>query len=177
MISQKEYDLLIQECRELPPAKGMYLVHDYIENIFITVLDFMLKGDIIKNAIKHYRENRWNEIRNHDDLKQLLSQYADDKEGNTAVAQYLWEYKYWTRVSLMRKLVAFFESIGITSQKALIKWANESNFEDDFKGEISGMSYAIYQWLIMRQGIETVKPDVHVRRFVESIVQLGCPLY
>lgn len=33
------------------------------------------------------------------------------------------------------------------------------------------MSYAIYQWLIMRQGIETIKPDIHVRRFVESIVQ------
>jgi len=32
------------------------------------------------------------------------------------------------------------------------------------------MGFAIYQWLIMRQGIETIKPDVHVTRFVESII-------
>jgi len=32
------------------------------------------------------------------------------------------------------------------------------------------MGYAIYQWLIMRQGIATIKPDVHIRRFIESIL-------
>jgi len=52
----------------------------------------------------------------------------------------------------------------------LTRWANTSDFERDFKGKIPGMGYAIYQWLVMRQGIETVKPDVHLRRFVESIV-------
>ena len=170
MISRGEYDLILQKCKELSPAKGIYLVHDYLENIFITVLDFMLKGDIIKNAIAYYKENRWNSIRTLRDLRQLLSEYPDDKEGNTAVAQYLWKYKYWTRVSLMRKLVDFLVSINVRSQEDLIKWANTSNFETDFKGKIPGMSYAIYQWLIMRQGIETIKPDTHVRRFVESIV-------
>jgi len=28
----------------------------------------------------------------------------------------------------------------------------------------------VYQWLIMRQGVETVKPDVHVHRFAETAV-------
>jgi hypothetical protein len=32
------------------------------------------------------------------------------------------------------------------------------------------MAYTIYQWLIMRQGVETVKPDVHLMNFVKSIV-------
>ena len=32
------------------------------------------------------------------------------------------------------------------------------------------MAYAIYQWLIMRQGVETVKPDVHLMNFIKSIV-------
>lgn len=119
MINQQENTLILEECRKLPPAEGVYLVCDYIENIFITVLDFMLKGDTIKSAISYYKKNRWNNIRSLQDLKQLLSQYADDKEGNTAVAQYLWGYKYWTRVSLMRKLVVFFESINVKSQEAL----------------------------------------------------------
>ncbi len=80
----------------------MYLVNDYLENVFITVLDFMLQGGSIEKAIAYYKDNRWNEIRTHDDLKRLLAKHADDKEGNTAVAQYLWVYKYWTRVSLMK---------------------------------------------------------------------------
>jgi hypothetical protein len=28
----------------------------------------------------------------------------------------------------------------------------------------------VYQWLVMRQGVDTVKPDVHVRRFAEAAV-------
>jgi hypothetical protein len=170
MITQQEYDSIFKECKNLPPAKGDYLVNDYIENIFATVLDFMLKGQTLEKAGAYYEDNRWNEIRTHDDLKKLLSLYPDNKEGNTALALYLWNHKYWTRVSLMRKLVSFFESVGITSQETLMKWANNSNFEDDFKGKISGMGYAIFQWLVMRQGIETIKPDRHVRRFVESII-------
>lgn len=170
MINESEYQAILNQCKELPPAKGNYLVNDYVENIFTTVLDFMQKGQTLEKAGAYYKDNRRNEIRTHDDLKKLLSIYPDNKEGNTAVALYLWNYKYWTRVSLMRKLVSFFEGIGVTSQEALTKWANESNYEDDFKGKISGMGYAIYQWLIMRQGIETIKPDIHVRRFVESII-------
>lgn len=170
MITQHEYDLLLNECKRLPPAKGMYLIDDYIENLLLTVLDFQMLNVNVEKSIGHYRDHRKSEIRNLGDLKSLLSQYADDKEGNTAIAQHLWGNKHWTRVSLLRKLVSFFESIGITSQGALSHWAKTSNFERDFKGRIRGMSYAIYQWLIMRQGIETIKPDIHLRRFAESLV-------
>lgn len=170
MISQEERELISRKCKELPPAKGMYLVHDYIENLFLTVLDFQMHNVSVEKAITHYRNYRWNEIRNISDLKSLPSKYADDKEGNTAIALYLWGNRHWTRVSLLRKLTAFFESIGVTSQEALKHWAKTSNFEKDFKERIPGMGYAIYQWLIMRQGVGTIKPDVHVRRFVESIV-------
>ena len=45
-----------------------------------------------------------------------------------------------------------------------------STYEKDLKGKIPGIGYAIYQWLIMRQGIETIKPDTHLIRFVESVI-------
>ncbi len=170
MITHQEYNSILQKCRDLPPAKGRYIVHDYIENLFLTVLDFMMQGGTVERAIAYYRDNRWSKIRTLNDLKRLFLQYEDDREGNTAIAQYLWGYKYWTRVSLLRNLVAYFESIGVTSQEALSHWANTSDFEKDFSGKVPGMSFAIYQWLIMRQGIETIKPDVHIRRFVGSIV-------
>ena len=170
MITQHEYSLLLNECKELPPARGMYLIDDYVENLLLTVLDFQMHNVSVEKAIGHYRNYRRNEIRRIDDLESLLSEYLDNKEGNTAIAQYLWGNNHWTRISLLRKLVVFFVSIGVRSQESLKRWANTSTFENDFKGKIPGMAYAIYQWLIIRQGIETIKPDIHVRRFVESII-------
>jgi len=170
MITQQEYDLILQKCREIPPAQGMYLINDYIENLLLTVLDFQMHNIAVEKAIRCYRDNRFNEIRTINDLTHLLLKYADDKEGNTAVAQYLWRNKHWTRVSLLRKLTNHFDSIGVTSQEALHHWAETSDFEADFKGKIPGIGYAIYKWLVMRQGVETVKPDTHLIRFMESIV-------
>jgi hypothetical protein len=65
-----------------------------------------------------------------------------------------------------RGLTAYFRSIGVTDQERLRQWATESEFHHDFEGRVKGLGTAAYQWLIMRQGIETVKPDVH--RFAET---------
>jgi len=170
MITQREYNLILKNCEELSPAKGMYLIDDYIENLLLTVLDFQMHNVAVEKAITYYRDNRKKGIRVLDDLKNLLSKHLDDKEGNTAIAQHLWGNRHWTRVSLLRKLVTYFDSIGITTQENLARWANTSDFQRDFKGKIPGMDYAIYKWLVMRQGVETVKPDVHLRRFIESII-------
>ncbi|MEO0080898.1 MAG: hypothetical protein ABIL25_01230 [candidate division WOR-3 bacterium] len=37
-------------------------------------------------------------------------------------------------------------------------------------GRIKGLGYAVYQWLVMRLGVESVKPDVHVLRFVARTI-------
>lgn len=171
MITQREFDLILKKCRELQPARGVYLEDDYVTNLFLTVFDFRNLSTTVERAITYYRNNRWSEIRTLNDLKRLLSKHRDDKEGNTSISNYIWGYRFWNRVSLLRKLIAYFESIRVTSQTALRHWAWTSDFEKDFKGKIRGMDFAIYKWLVMRQGVETVKPDVHLRRFVESIIR------
>jgi hypothetical protein len=35
---------------------------------------------------------------------------------------------------------------------------------------VKHLSLAAYKWLTMRLGVQTVKPDVHLHRFVESAV-------
>ncbi len=170
MISCQEVEVIIDKCRSLPPPHGNYLVTDYVTNLFLTVLDFQLRENIIKKAIAHYEANRWGKIRTFEHVKELLAHYPDDKPGNTSVAEYLWGYKYWNRVTLLRRLVAFLESIDVTSQEALRNWAKTSCFEKDFKGKVSGMDFAIYQRIITRQRSQTVKPDTHVRRFVENVI-------
>jgi hypothetical protein len=35
---------------------------------------------------------------------------------------------------------------------------------------VKGLGRAVYESLVMRTGVDTVKPDVHVRRFAEAAV-------
>jgi hypothetical protein len=62
----------------------------------------------------------------------------------------------------------------VVDQESLRAWTARSTFKGDFEGKVKGLGIAVYQWLVMRQGVDTVKPDVHVRRFAEGAV--GRPL-
>jgi hypothetical protein len=48
--------------------------------------------------------------------------------------------------------------------------ATQAEFLRDFEGQVKGPSPAVFNWLVMRQGVESIKPDVHVHRFTERAV-------
>ena len=169
-MSDEEYQLVLKECRQLSPARGDYRESDFIQNLFLTAIDFQMHGRAVEKAIEHYRKHNWSTVRNLKQLEDVLSGYPNDKDGNTSVAQLLWGNNMWTRVGLLRELTRYFESVGVEDQRALAKWARASDYDRDFKGRVKGLGYAIYNWLVMRQGVETVKPDVHLHRFVERIL-------
>ena len=98
----------VTKCQSLPPAKGNYLLDDYIENLMLTVLDYQMRSVTIVRAIGHYRNQVRDGVRSHQQLKYLLSSYPDTPEGNHQVAQYLWGYNLWSRVALLRRLLGFF---------------------------------------------------------------------
>ncbi len=173
-ISDSDVTKIVSAARALPPAEGSNLEDDYMVNLLVTVVDYMLKTAIVVKALAHFREHRWDEVRTLDDLERVLARFANDKEGNTALAQYLWGYNLWTRAEQLRGLAEYFRSIGVADRAALSAWAHRSTFEDDFQGRVKGLGRAVYESLLMRQGVDTVKPDVHVRRFAESAV--GRPL-
>lgn len=139
-------------------------------NLLETVLDYMLQTEVVVKALERFRENRWNEVRSLGDVEQLLARFPEDQAGNTALAQHLWGYNLWTRAQQLRDLTRYFRGIGVVDQGQLRKWAHRSRFKTDFEGRIKGLGPAVYQWLVMRQGVDTVKPDVHVRRFAEAAV-------
>jgi hypothetical protein len=99
-----------------------------------------------------------------------MERHPEDQAGNTALARHLWGYNLWTRAQQRRDLARYFRTIGVTNQQELKRWALTSTFKMDFEGRVKGLGPAVYQWLVMRQGVDTIKPDVHVRRFVESAV-------
>jgi hypothetical protein len=172
MSAMRNEDALLQmvigACRSLPPAEGDYLIDDFVSNLLLTVTDFQMHTTAVVRAYEYFKENSWNELRTFDDVQALLSRYPDTREGNTALAQHIWGYKLWTRAAMLRGLVAYFGEIGVVDQQGLKAWAERATFKKDFEGKVRGLGYAVFNWLVMRQGIETVKPDVHVRRFVEA---------
>ena len=49
----------------------------------------------------------------------------------------------------------------MTTLRRLRTWASRSK-QEDFVGHIKGLGPAVYRSLVMRMGVDTVKPDVHV---------------
>lgn len=169
MITDVDVERLASAARMLPPSESVYLEDDFVMNLLETVLDYMLQAEVVIRALERFRENRWNEVRTLDDLERLTARFPEDQAGNTALAQHLWGYNFWTRAQQLRELARYFRSIGIVDQERLKRWARTNTFKNDFEG-LKGLGPAVYQWLVMRQGVDTVKPDVHVRRFAEAAV-------
>jgi hypothetical protein len=170
MVNEDDVEKLASAAGMLAPSTSVYLEEDFVMNLLETVLDYMLQTEVVVKALKHFRENRWNEVRKLDDLEQLMGRFPEDQAGNTALAQHLWGYNFWTRAQQLRELARYFRRIGVADQERLKQWALTSTFKNDFEGRVKGLGPAVYQWLVMRQGVDTVKPDVHVRRFAEAAV-------
>ena len=157
---------VVAAARILPPAGSSYLETDFVMNLQETVLDYMQTTEVVVQALQRFKDRHWDEVRTLDNLEGVFARFPDDKEGNTALAQWLWGYNMWTRAHQLRDLAVFFRGIGVFDQAGLRAWARDAEFKRDFSGRVKGLGIAVFQWLVMRQGVETVKPDVHVHRFL-----------
>jgi hypothetical protein len=174
VIDEIDVERVANAGRDLPPAASTYIEEDFVMNLLATVIDYQMHSTAVVKALEYFRANRWNDVRTLDDLDEVLSRYPEDQPGNTELAGYLWGNRHWKRAQQLRGLASYFRSIGVVDQASLKAWAHESEFHRDFEGRVKGLGPAIYEWLVMRQGVDTVKPDVHVRRFAEAAV--GRPL-
>ena len=174
MINEGDIERMVEACRQLPEPVGDYLVEDYLTNLMATVVDFQLQSTVVERALQHFTTRVRPSLSGLDDLTDLLERWPADRAGNTSLARHLWGYDLWTRAQMLRGLVGYFASIGVTNQQALKRWAATASFEGDFKARVHGLGPAVFQWLVMRQGVDTVKPDVHVHRFTARVV--GRPL-
>jgi hypothetical protein len=173
MISDQDVSQLAVCAQRLPRDRRHDVYDDSAGNLFLMVLDMMMHVTTVTNSLAFYRHNARAQVYDLPTLKGALARFADDRVGNTNLAQYLWGNNHWTRAETLRRLVPFFES-GVTDQDALVGWARSAEFRRDFEGRVKGLGYTTFQWLTMRCGIETVKPDVHTRRFTQRC--LGRPL-
>jgi hypothetical protein len=167
VISDQDVERL-QVCTEMLPMDRRHDIYDdYVVNLFLAVLDMMMKVITVNKAIAFYRANRQEEVHDLPALKVAMARFQNDLPGNTELAQYLWGNNHWTRAAMLRRLAAYFESIGVIDQATLVEWARSADFHRDFEGRVKGLGFAVYQWILMRCEVDTVKPDTHTRRFAE----------
>lgn len=171
-ITDSEYQILVNKCKKLPPTVGKTVIYDYVENLLYTVLDFNRRGVVVEKAVNHYRSNvrEQDGIKDHESLKHFLARYPNDREGNRQAAQYLWGNNFWGRIELLRRFMQYFEDQGVTNQVQLEKWTKNANFNRDFKGRVFGADIAIFKWLTMRVGVETIKPDIWIHSFIKETI-------
>lgn len=169
MLDAKELSALESRCRAVPLTEYEYVATDFVVALLETVMDYQNPRTTVQRATKHFEDDRWDEIRTLDDLERVLARFPADREGNDELAQYLWGYHHWRRAQELRGLVAYFRERNVTDLAALKAWAVVST-SDDFVGHIKGLGTAVYHGLVMRLGVETVKPDVHILRFVSDAI-------
>jgi hypothetical protein len=169
LIDETDVERVASAARPLPPAGASSAEEDFLTALFVTVLDYQQQTAVVRRALEHVRAER-PELRSLDDLDGTMARFADDRDGNVELAVHLWGYRLWTRAQQLRGLCAYFRSIGVVDEASLKAWAHGSEFRADFEGRVKGLGRAVYESLVMRQGVDTVKPDVHVRRFAEAAV-------
>jgi len=170
VIDEGDVERVVAAARDLPPAESVGLETDYVVNLLETVLDYMMQTAVVVRSLEYFRANRWDDVRTLDDLDRTFERFPDDKDGNVALALHLWDTRHWTRAHQLRDLARFFRSVGVVDAEALRTWAHDSEFRRDFEGRVKGLGRAVYEALVMRQGVDTVKPDVHVHRFAAAAV-------
>jgi len=165
MAAGNELESLEAACRQVPLTENKYLATDLVATLLDTVVDYQQHTTTVRRASEHFNATRWDDVRSLDDLEALFEYFPNDKEGNSALGQFLWGYNFWTRAEQLRGLVAFVRTRSIETLDDLRSWAESSSFAE-FEGQVKGLGPVVYQWLVMRLGVETVKPDIHIVRFV-----------
>jgi hypothetical protein len=143
-----------------------------------TVVDFQMHETAVKRALEHFRASRAHRASTLEDFEELLAGYPDTREGNEELAEALFGYRMWTRMGLLRDLVRFLRDEGVTDLAGLRAWAESSEFKRDFQGQVRysaggrtyGLGPAVYSWLVMRLGVNTLKPDSRLHAFVETAI-------
>ena len=178
-MNEAEYKRLFKACQRLDDGPD-YRENNYALNVINTAIDFMMNVKAVNAAMRYYQNNVG--YKSHRKLKALVDSFPNTKKGNMALASLLWSNNMWTRAKFLRVLLKEFDKRGIRGQKSLARWLADADFEHDIKGKFKSqhhsmghsrghsMGFAIFHWLCLRCGIDTIKPDVHVLNFVEEVI-------
>jgi len=170
-LTKREINKLRTQCNKLEDGPD-YRINDYVTNLLNTVLDFQMNVATVHSSIKYYEDNHG--YRTHKKLSELIDGFPNTENGNLKLANSLWGNNHWSRAKFLRELISQFEHRGIKGQQSLQQWITKADFETDIKGQFKTQEHsigtALFQWLRLRLGVDTIKPDVHILNYVAKSV-------
>ena len=169
MFTEDDLHKLETACRGLTRITDDYESVDFLTALMETVLDYRQRSTTVERAVTHFRTHPGHEIGTLEDLEQVFLRYPNDKEGNIALSQFLWGYKFWTRAEQLRSLVDWARQKSLNTFVELREWATASSFSD-FRGQVGGLGITAYHGLVARLGVQTAIPDPNILRFVQNAV-------
>lgn len=171
-LTTEDFAALASAVAELPFVQPNRTQTDYMLDVMETVINFHIRVEVVVSSLTYFKDEVQCQhgIATHNDLKAVLARFPDDEEGNKTASQFLWGNFLWTRVALLRRLLAFFESVGVMDQGSLHAWAAAATYERDFRSKVKGLAIAVFHWLQIRCNVDSVKPDVHVLNFGQRVI-------
>ena len=149
-----------------------YRCNSYISNLMISALDFQMNVKTADNARHHFKAKY--PVKTLPELKLILDKYSNTKEDNLKLANDIWNNNHWSRAEFLKKLIDCFDDREVKDQASLEKWVKSADFEADVKGQFKtdrhSIGYALFKWLQIRCGVDTVKPDVHILNFISDAI-------
>lgn len=176
-LSPEQFQQLLIATANLPFIHLERREADFILQVLETPINLQMRAEVVVKALNHFRQNVQVQhgIHTFTDLEQALKTYPDTEADNKECAAWLWNNQHWTRVELLRRFLAFLKHHDLTDLDKLTTWAHQADFERDFQGQVKGMGMAAYNWLLLRMGVQAIKPDVWVLNFGERILGKRIP--
>ncbi len=114
--------------------------------------------------LEYFRENQ-PEIRSLQRLAALIRSAGHEEFCK------LWNYNHFARVELLENLVQRFIAYNTENNfeeelKGMQHWARLSSPQDYRRFGVKGIGLATFQYLRMLLGVQTVKPDVHIKKAI-----------
>jgi hypothetical protein len=86
MFSDEDVSQLAVCAQGLPVDCRHDVYDDYLGNLFLMVLDMMMRVTTVNNALAFYRRNARAQVYDLPTLKSALARFADDRSGNTGLS-------------------------------------------------------------------------------------------
>ena len=178
-MNEQEYNNLYQACCGLEDGPDYRLSH-YARNLINTVLDSQMYVEVAEKAERFYMKKIGYE--SHRDLKGEVERFQNTRRGNKDLALHLWNTNHWTRAKFLRMLIRELENRGVKDQKSLERWVCEADFDRDVKQQFCikyrngirtgyhSIGPVLFHGLCLRCGIDTIKPDTHILKFVSTCI-------
>ena len=168
---------------------------DPLRICMLACLDFQMRGTAVEKSLHHFYHEAAGAlgIRDLATLTTYLEKTPSDEEAAVA----LWGARYWTRLALLRQLIAFFRECGATGPSSVIlstppfilseaknleggqaaaeieamrRWGRSADFKRDFQGKVKGLGYNTFVRMVQQLGANTAAPTGWTCHYVDGVL-------